>query len=73
MRLRFLFTSSMLLILCGTAVFFYPPAVWVFVVIIPFIVLGCYDMLQKEHTVWRNFPVIGHTRWIMENLRPMVQ
>ncbi|WP_084422057.1 FMN-binding glutamate synthase family protein [Henriciella litoralis] len=32
--------------------------------------LGLYDHFQTRHTLWRNFPIIGRIRWIMEALRP---
>lgn len=35
-----------------------------------FVVIGIIDLLQKKHTLWRNFPVLGRMRWIMEDLRP---
>ena len=63
MRTQFVVVSFLMLLLSGAAAMFYPPAVWFFLIIIPFILLGLYDVLQKKHTVWRNFPVIGHTRW----------
>jgi glutamate synthase domain-containing protein 2 len=33
-------------------------------------VLGIYDYLQRNHTVLRNFPVIGHFRYLLEDLGP---
>ena len=74
MRNQFLIGVSLLLLLTGTTAYFYPPILWVFLgLIMPIILLGCYDMIQTKHTVWRNFPVIGHTRWLMEEIRPMIQ
>ena len=73
MRTQFVVVSFLMLLLSGAAAMFYLPAVWFFLIIIPFILLGSYDVLQKKHTVWRNFPVIGHTRWWMEGIRPMIQ
>ncbi len=73
MRTRFLFISFLLLLFTGIAVYFYPPALWTLVLIIAFILLGYYDMLQKKHTLWRNFPVFAHIRWLMEDMRPMIQ
>jgi glutamate synthase domain-containing protein 2 len=35
--------------------------------------VGLYDVLQRKHTVLRNFPVIGHIRYIFEMLRPEMQ
>lgn len=32
--------------------------------------LGLFDMVQTRHTLWRNFPIAGRIRWLMEALRP---
>lgn len=32
--------------------------------------LAIYDLVQKKHTIWRNFPVIGHLRFIIETAGP---
>ena len=32
--------------------------------------LGYADMQQKRHTIRRNFPVVGHLRYLFETLRP---
>ena len=73
MRKQFLALVILILILGGILTYTYPTAVWGFGLIIPFILLGIYDVFQTRHTLWRNFPVIGHTRWLMEDIRPMVQ
>ena len=35
-----------------------------------FVVLTIYDVVQKKHTILRNFPVIGHLRYILEAVGP---
>lgn len=35
--------------------------------------LGFYDVQQKKHSIWRNYPVIGHFRWIFEAIRPEIR
>ena len=35
--------------------------------------LGLYDMLQRRHSILRNYPVIGHVRWIAEFVRPEIR
>jgi len=35
-------------------------------------VLGIYDMLQTRHTILRNFPVLGHFRFLLESIRPEI-
>jgi glutamate synthase domain-containing protein 2 len=42
-----------------------------FIVILAFI--GIYDKTQKRHSILRNFPILGHMRFILEFFRPEVQ
>ena len=32
--------------------------------------IGVFDLLQTRHSILRNYPVIGHVRWIAEMIRP---
>lgn len=32
--------------------------------------IGIHDLVQKEHTILRNFPVIGHMRFLLEMIGP---
>ncbi|SLN63347.1 Glutamate synthase [NADPH] large chain precursor [Aquimixticola soesokkakensis] len=32
--------------------------------------LGVYDLIQRKHAVLRNYPVIGHMRYLLESIRP---
>ena len=32
--------------------------------------LGIYDMLQEKHAITRNYPIIGHVRFLIEAVRP---
>lgn len=34
------------------------------------IFIGIRDMVQTKHTLWRNFPILGRLRWLMEAMRP---
>ncbi|GMR14744.1 MAG: FMN-binding glutamate synthase family protein [Gammaproteobacteria bacterium] len=51
----------------------WPPAAWLFVVLIPLIVLGIRDMVQRRHTILRLYPVIGHFRYLFESVRKEIQ
>ena len=33
-------------------------------------IVGLYDLLQQRHSVLRNYPVIGHFRFLFESVRP---
>jgi glutamate synthase domain-containing protein 2 len=50
-----------------------PKAVWAFAYFGPLILIGIVDMLQTKHSIRRNFPVIGHGRYLFEKLRPEIQ
>src|SRR5947209_14837713 len=44
---------------------------WVAVVIVIGLVgLGIYDVVQKKHSILRNFPVVGHLRFLLEQVGP---
>ena len=36
-------------------------------------VLGVYDVAQKKHAILRNFPLVGHFRYILESISPEIQ
>ncbi|MEO8813650.1 MAG: FMN-binding glutamate synthase family protein [Mycobacterium sp.] len=35
--------------------------------------VGCHDLVQRQHSILRNYPVLGHARYFMEKLRPELQ
>ncbi|MFQ5629953.1 MAG: FMN-binding glutamate synthase family protein, partial [bacterium] len=72
MRRNFIIATFGILILSGFIAIFYPPVLWSMVVLGPVIALGFHDYLQKKHAVLRNFPVIGHFRYMAEAIRPEI-
>jgi glutamate synthase domain-containing protein 2 len=46
---------------------------WVLGVCGPLTALGIYDLLQTRHTLWRNYPIISHMRWLFEGIRPEIR
>lgn len=48
-------------------------ALYGFYILGPYIVIGLYDILQRRKTVLRNYPVIGHMRYMLEYIRPEIQ
>jgi len=40
------------------------------VVFAPLLALGVMDLLQTQHAILRNYPVIGHIRFLLEAIRP---
>ncbi len=50
------------------------PAAWYGILLVgPIVLLGLVDMLQSKQSIRRNFPVIGHARYLMETVRPEIQ
>lgn len=35
--------------------------------------LGTYDVLQKQHAILRNYPILGHMRFLFEGVRPEIR
>jgi glutamate synthase domain-containing protein 2 len=54
------------------AAFVSPALLWAWVVLGPLLLLGLYDCTQTQHAVLRNFPLIGHFRYLLEMIRPEI-
>lgn len=74
MRVRdtFIVISIMLLTTVGIIAQYYLPILWFLVVLGPLIIIGYADIIQKKHTIKKNFPVIGHFRYMLEAIRPEI-
>jgi glutamate synthase domain-containing protein 2 len=47
---------------------------WVFFLIFGALtVLGLYDRLQTKHSILRNYPILGHMRFLLEFIRPEIR
>jgi glutamate synthase domain-containing protein 2 len=73
MHSAFIKVLSATLIAIAAIYYFWPPILWLLVVIFPFVLLGMYDMLQQQHSIRRNFPLFGRGRWVMEEIRPFIR
>lgn len=71
MRRIFALVSIGVVILFTSLAFFVWSGFWYFLgFCMIFILIGIRDLVQKKHTLWRNFPVLGRLRWLMEDMRP---
>ncbi|MHB8259177.1 MAG: FMN-binding glutamate synthase family protein [Bacteroidia bacterium] len=70
MRNLFIFLSIFFVVIAGSITYYWHPFAWSFIIIIPIILLGIYDMIQPHHSLMANFPVMGRFRWVAEWLRP---
>jgi glutamate synthase domain-containing protein 2 len=47
---------------------------WVLLALIALlVVVGVYDLVQKKHSILRNYPILGHMRFLLEGIRPELQ
>jgi glutamate synthase domain-containing protein 2 len=72
MRTDFIYGSLFLILLIGLLGYNWPIFFWMYALVLPFILLGTYDLLQKKHALMRNFPLLGRGRYVMEFLRPKI-
>ncbi len=72
MRQLFVISSTAILAVVVIAGFFVPGLWWLLVLFCPMVGLGWYDYLQVEHSVRRNFPLIGRMRYLLEAIRPEI-
>ncbi|MFC7403331.1 FMN-binding glutamate synthase family protein [Citricoccus sp. GCM10030269] len=75
--------NNRLLIIGGLATLFfilvvaYLVGLWAWIVLGVFalmlVALAIWDMTQKRHAILRNFPILGHMRYLLESMRPEIQ
>ncbi len=66
---------SLLLLLVGIALTALDGAGWLVLVVLAGgpTALGAYDLLQRRHSILRNYPLLGHFRFLLETMRPELQ
>jgi glutamate synthase domain-containing protein 2 len=72
MRKLFIVSSIIIIALITVWSIIWKPALFAFVIVGPLVLVGVYDLFQKKHSIVRNFPVFGHLRFVMEDLRPKI-
>ncbi len=72
MRTLFIVVSVAVVVAVGAVALVWPPILWSLVVILPLIARGVADMLQTKQAIKRNFPLIGHARYLLEMVRPEI-
>ena len=65
--------SAALIVGIGALGFWRPWALLLYAVALPLIALGVWDIFQKKHAALRNFPVLGHFRYLLEMIRPEIR
>src|ERR1700722_20183177 len=72
MRRIFLQTVFLIVVLEISVGYFWHPFLFGLIFLGPLILLGLLDAFQTHHTIRRNFPIIGHGRYLMEMIRPEI-
>ena len=50
------------------------PGWWVLVAVVVLLLLvAVHDVVQRRHSILRNYPVLGHMRFLLESIRPELQ
>ena len=73
MQQGFMICSGVSVVLVYILSLIWHPFLWLLLPVLFLVGIGFYDMWQEKHTIWRNFPVIGRGRMLIEILRPPVQ
>ena len=72
MRTPFIVVSMALVLAVAAASAVWPPAWLSLFIILPLIGRGVADMMQTKQAIKRNFPLIGHARYLLEMIRPEI-
>ncbi len=69
---RFLtFAVAIVLTLVSAALIAFSAWFWIaFIVFAALTAVGVYHLMQPNHSVLRNYPILGHMRCIFEGIRP---
>jgi glutamate synthase domain-containing protein 2 len=72
MRIQFIKVSVAVLIMVGIISYFWHPMLFSMILFGPLIIIGVMDMTQTKQAIRRNFPILGHGRYLMEMIRPEI-
>jgi glutamate synthase domain-containing protein 2 len=67
---EFIGGSAILIIAIAALAQLWAPIGWILWLVVPAILLGIYDAMQTRHAIRRNFPFVGHFRYILESIGP---
>lgn len=75
MNIRSIFFLIVVLVFVASVLmaWLWPIGLLSLIVLGPIVLIGLWDSFQTKHTIRRNFPVLGHGRYLMEMIRPEIQ
>ena len=72
MRTLFFAFVALVVVFSGASALYYPNALFSLIVLAPICIVGLYDAFQDKKAILRNFPVLGHARYLFEKIRPEI-
>ncbi|WP_370225373.1 FMN-binding glutamate synthase family protein [Pararhodobacter marinus] len=69
-------TFTLCIVMTLVSVALIPVSAWFVLLVLIFgglTALGVYDMMQVNHAILRNYPVLGHMRYLFEMIRPEIR
>jgi glutamate synthase domain-containing protein 2 len=73
LRKTFIFISFIpLLLIILVSLFWSPNFIWTSIPFGLLSLLAIYDLIQTKHAIRRNFPIVGHFRYLLESFRPEI-
>ena len=66
-------TVALTVLFLALAILINPDLAWPLVFLLPLTALGVYDLIQPHHSILRNYPLMGHFRFIFEYIRPEIR
>jgi glutamate synthase domain-containing protein 2 len=68
----FLVSSALVILLIVLVSSLWFPVWWLLFIVLPLVSIGLYDMFQTKHSILRNYPLVGHGRFLLESVRPEI-
>ena len=65
--------AIVILALVGFMISIHASHFWIIIFLVSLAAVAAYDLIQTKHTLLRNFPILGHIRYIFEFFRPEIQ
>ncbi|HMG88915.1 MAG TPA: FMN-binding glutamate synthase family protein [Chryseolinea sp.] len=73
MRQKFIIISVVTVLLILVWAYFWINALFALLLVVPLIYMGVADIVQKQQSIRRNFPLLGRLRYVFEEFRPKIQ
>lgn len=72
MKTFFFIAAPVLVIGIGVLSIWFPNALWWYILVGPLVLIGLIDTIQAKQAIRRNYPIIGHFRYLLESVRPEI-